>query len=179
MADGLPRGQYRHLPGIAVTLIFHIAAQDAALAARENGEYRAESLSGEGFIHFSGSHQLLDVARRFYTGQCGLVVLAVDPSLLKAELKYEAPVHPSTRPVGQSGQAPAAAHSVELPKNEALSRDKRLNYSNELINTESLAADLFPHLYGPLNFDAVVAIYDFEPDSTGKFSLPAALTSNI
>lgn len=144
-----------------MTLIFHITSRDAALVARENGEYRAESLVREGMIHLSGIHQVLDVADRFYTGQHGLVLLAVDASRLKAELKYEAPVHPA-----------------EAPENEGFSRGKRLSYSNDPTD-KPLAADLFPHLYGPLNFDAVVAVYDFQSDSSGKFFLPAELISAL
>ena len=121
---------------------------------RQTGEYRAESLSSEGFIHFSGIHQLLGVANRFYAGLHGQVILAVDPSRLTAQLKYEAPVHPVISP------APL--------KNEDFPADERLTENNT-----------FPHLYGPLNFDAVVATYDFEPDSNGQFSLPAWLRSAL
>ena len=142
-----------------MTLIFHITSRDAALVAHHTGEYRAESLTSEGMIHLSGIHQVLDVANRFYTGQHRLVILAVDASRLKAELKYEAPVHPA-----------------EAPENEDFSRDRRLRYSDGPVD-KPLADDLFPHLYGPLNFDAVIAVYDFEPDMDGKFSLPVALTT--
>jgi len=33
-------------------------------------------------------------------------------------------------------------------------------------------SDLFPHIYGPLNVEAVVRVIDFSPDPAGGFSLP-------
>jgi uncharacterized protein (DUF952 family) len=70
-------------------LILHIAHRDDWLAAQERGEYRAESLSSEGFIHCSGPGQVVRVADRFYTGQQGLVLLIIDPTRLDAELRWE------------------------------------------------------------------------------------------
>lgn len=39
-------------------------------------------------------------------------------------------------------------------------------------------ADLFPHIYGPINVDAVVKVYEFHPDSDGTFDLPIPLRKN-
>ncbi len=35
--------------------------------------------------------------------------------------------------------------------------------------------DAFPHIYGPINLDAVVQVLDFEPGGNGEFSLPPSL----
>jgi uncharacterized protein (DUF952 family) len=122
-----------------MNLVYHITTRNAALESRQTGFYEAESLEQAGFIHFSQRHQVLDVANAFYTGQNDLVILVVDPTHLRAELKYEAPAHPTASP--------------SLPG----------------------AENLFPHLYGPLNMDAVVEIVDFPPGADGRFFLPQAL----
>jgi uncharacterized protein (DUF952 family) len=56
------------------------------------------------------------------------------------------------------------------------------------VNPRKLAAELhyepiedgeeFPHLYGPLNLDAVTSVMKFSPDEGGAFSWPAALAKN-
>ena len=90
-----------------MSLIYHITSREAAQAARQSGEYRAESLASQGFIHFSQLHQLLGVANAFYKGLHDQVILVVDPERLTSELKYEAPVHPST---AERSMEPSADH---------------------------------------------------------------------
>ena len=124
-------------------LILHITTWSAWQQAQAAGEYRTASLDKEGFIHFSRLHQVLGVANAFYRGQTDLVILGVDVARLKAELREEAPVHPSA-----------------------------------LENAPS-AENLFPHLYGPLNLDAVAVVYDFLPEADGSFKLPPQIERDI
>jgi len=111
--------------------ILHICQKSAWKQAQKSGEYRPVSLESEGFIHFSTSYQILEVANTFYRKTPNLVILWVDPGLLETTIKWEPPAlaHP-----GSNIQA------------------------------------LFPHLYGPLNLDAVVSVVDFETNSEGFFS---------
>jgi uncharacterized protein (DUF952 family) len=32
--------------------------------------------------------------------------------------------------------------------------------------------ELFPHIYGPINIEAVIKVIEFEPEHDGKFTLP-------
>jgi len=38
--------------------------------------------------------------------------------------------------------------------------------------------DMFPHIYGPINLDAVVEAVDFNPGPNNQFSLPPALLAD-
>jgi len=112
-------------------LIFHITSRTFWSAAQKSGVYSADSLTSEGFIHCSKVNQIMRVANSFFTNLPGLVILVIDPSRLKPEVRWEA------------------------------GTDK--------------ADELFPHIYGPLNLEAVVRVLDFEPGPDGMFSLPAEL----
>lgn len=116
-------------------MIFHITSRKAWDEAQGHASYRAESLATEGFIHCSTLSQVLPVAENFYKGQDGLVLLAVEPTLLSSDLKWEPP----------SGGSPPPGVPEE---------------------------DLFPHIYGPINLDAIMNVVDLEEDPQGNFKLP-------
>lgn len=40
------------------------------------------------------------------------------------------------------------------------------------------AADLFPHVYGSINLEAVTQVLDFESDPKGRFHLPPSLATD-
>jgi uncharacterized protein (DUF952 family) len=72
-------------------MIVHIVKRGDWELAFGRGTYAPDSLRAEGFIHCSTLAQLIDTANRYYRGQNDLVVLCIEESRLKAELKYEAP----------------------------------------------------------------------------------------
>ncbi|MBX3063726.1 MAG: DUF952 domain-containing protein [Anaerolineae bacterium] len=113
--------------GAQVTLIAHITTRDSWQQAQSQGNYTAESLTSEGFIHCSTLVQVAATANRYYAGQRGLLLLIIDPQLTLPELLYE--------------------HSPSVD-------------------------EFFPHLYGPLNLDAVVRVVAFDPDAQGQFHAP-------
>lgn len=114
-------------------MILHITSRKEWLEAQARGEYIAPSLASQGFIHCSTEKQALNVANAFYRGQTGLVVLVLDETRIRSEVKWEPP---------------------DGPKVDSISD-----------------ADLFPHVYGPINLDAAASVLDFEPDPvTGTFS---------
>lgn len=115
-----------------MTTILHITTEKEWQTAVAAGEYRADSLESEGFIHCSTVDQVLLPANERFAGQTGLILLTIDPAKLSAELVYE--------DCYESGQE-------------------------------------FPHVYGPLNLDAVAGLLDFLPNPDGTFSLPAELRS--
>ncbi len=118
-------------------MIYHITTRQAWQAAQQDGVYRAESLTTQGFIHLSQRGQVLRVADAIYRGVTDLLLLCVDTEQLDAPLKYEPP-------------------DTSVP-------------------AEHDQGELFPHLYGALNVDAVVQALDFPPSPDGCFALPDRL----
>ena len=76
-------------------IIYHITSRKAWIDATRNGAYSAPSLQAEGFIHCSTVGQVLPVAREFFAGQTGLVLLVVDSRKLGFEVKWESAAPPA------------------------------------------------------------------------------------
>lgn len=110
--------------------------------------YRPASLGTEGFIHFSAPGQIVGTANRFYAGRDDLLLVVVDPERLTAPLRWEPP----------AAVAPAALVAAALVAASGLA-----------------TGELFPHLYGPIDAGAVVAVIPFPPGSGGTFSVPPTL----
>ncbi len=139
--------------------ILHITSRTAWLEARAKGEYAAPSLASEGFIHCSTAAQVLPVAGKFYRGQTGLVLLVIDPARLASDLRWEAPF---------DGAPPPGVPSINSPFVPRTPAARRCETAGQ-----APAEDAFPHIYGPLNLEAVVQVIDFEPATDGRFVLPA------
>lgn len=69
--------------------IFHITARRAWSSAQKSGEYIADSLAGDGFIHCSKVDQIIRVANLVFFGQHGMVLLVIDPTRLTSEIRWE------------------------------------------------------------------------------------------
>lgn len=70
-------------------MIYHITSRSNWASALTAGEYSADSLESEGFIHCSTSGQVQATANRFFRGQQDLVLLNIDEKKVPAEIKYE------------------------------------------------------------------------------------------
>ena len=95
----------RELSGV----LFHIVP--AADWAERTETYQSQSFERDGFIHCSTAAQVDAVAKRLFRGRDDLLVLTLDPSRIRAQVRYE--------------------------------------------NLEG-GEEKYPHIYGPLNVDAVV-----------------------
>ncbi|MCX6017907.1 MAG: DUF952 domain-containing protein [Chloroflexi bacterium] len=130
-------------------MMLHLVSKAEWEALPANQPYAAPSLEQEGFIHCTdGEGVMLDVANRFYRGQSGdFVLLEVDEVKVMAPVKREAPADPKP--------AVGAALPPEV----------------EAEHGESVAPrPLFPHVYGPIDRAAIVAVRPVLRDTDGRFT---------
>lgn len=107
--------------------IYKILSEAAYEAAKREGHFLGSADDArDGFIHLSAADQIEATLARYFTGQKGLLLVAVDPERLGAALKWE---------VSRGGA-------------------------------------LFPHLYGPLDLAAMVAVETLDLDDDGHHVLP-------
>jgi uncharacterized protein (DUF952 family) len=93
--------------------IYHITTRDQWTRAREAGQYEANTLASEGYMHCSTQDQVAGVLERYFKGQTSLVKLKILKEKVERPLVFE------------------LAGSIN---------------------------EVFPHIHGPLNLDAVVEV---------------------
>jgi uncharacterized protein (DUF952 family) len=71
-------------------MIYKLCPRAEWTAAVATGVYRGSALDQrDGFIHFSDESQVEETRRKHFAGQRDLVLVAVDPADLGADLRYE------------------------------------------------------------------------------------------
>ena len=66
------------------TFLYRLAEPADWQHAQQTGFFASADLAAEGFIHASEAHQVLETARRYYTGRADLVLLEWDEAALAA-----------------------------------------------------------------------------------------------
>ena len=70
--------------------IYKICPASAWREAERQGVYRGSADDArDGYIHFSTASQVMETARKFFTGQTGLFLVEVDADALGGALRWE------------------------------------------------------------------------------------------
>ena len=85
-------------------------------------------------------------------------------------LKTDGFIHCSTRE-----QVGGVAHSIFKGRTDLVLLEideKKVKAEIKYENCEEEGEEKFPHIYGPLNIDAIVKVHEFQPNMLGEFELP-------
>ena len=115
-------------------MFYHLTTRKDWKHALATGDYRTKDLDRDGYIHCSTQTQLVPVAMEFFKNRRKLSILAIEPTLLTSQVKWEKP---------KDGPPPGVDQGEK-----------------------------FPHIYGPLNIDAVQKVLDMERNADDLFVLP-------
>lgn len=70
-------------------LLFHITTRDEWEQYKSTGTYKPQSLEEQGFISFVSGNQLEEVANRLYPDKDQILLLVIDVSMIREQIKYE------------------------------------------------------------------------------------------
>lgn len=106
--------------------------------------YEPPMLAEEGFIHCTaGAEKLVEIANTYFADlRDELFALEIDPARLTAPLRFEPPIAP--------------AHTAASPAQQAAVEHDTL----------------FPHIYGPLDRQAIVNCIALRRDPAGLWQMP-------
>jgi uncharacterized protein (DUF952 family) len=124
--------------------IYHLTPASYYRSQPSDQPYQPATLAEEGFIHCTaGSEKLVEIANTFFaTLQDELMALEIDQAQLTVPLVFEPPIPP--------------LHTVAS--------------TVQVANPDSNI--LFPHIYGPLNRQAIVNRFALQRDQTGQWQMP-------
>jgi uncharacterized protein (DUF952 family) len=124
--------------------IYHLTPASYYHRQPENQPYQTETLVQEGFIHCTASvEKLIEVANVYFADlRDDLLVLEIDPAQLTAPLIFEPPIPPINAPV--------------------VTEETSTSHSNTL----------FPHIYGPLDRQAILSCFVLQRDPVGRWQMP-------
>lgn len=143
-------------------MILHLVSTGDWKAAPPDQPFTPKAYAADGFIHCTfGDALMLTVANRFYKSQPGdFLAIAIDEARVTAPVKWEAPAMP-----GEAAAVPAPP-SAPAPTSAPLPPEAEAEFGAAPAGAP--AAPLFPHIYGPLNRDAILGARRLlrEPDGT-------------
>lgn len=150
-------------------MILHLVQANEWESSPTDQPFVPADFAKDGFVHCTGDYEtLLKVANQFYVARSGtFFVLVIDETKLASVVKWEAPIHPETDqrapilPI-ELGDAHIAAHT-DLPHAEHAREIVQSNIS------DSVATTTFPHIYGPINRDAITFIQTCRRAADGVF----------
>jgi uncharacterized protein (DUF952 family) len=164
-------------------MILHLVTKAEWDAKPADQPYTPDAFEKDGFIHCTqGDALMLEVANRFYKASPGdFLAVGIDEAKITSPVKWEAPADPVPAVPNVDSAPPPAA----MPKPADLPPEVQAEIGSQasILPSAAPAAEVkpapvrFPHIYGPLNRDAIMGVRRVLRAADGTFTGFAPLES--